>query len=193
MERSLFTRMRVNAWRTKLALVLVGLLMLSLCTACGAKGKNQDPTKITGEIFDAGNVSAMAPKGWKAFPVSDVFDAYEGDNNPNSIYLCKGAKNEFDLFSKPLVTITYYGPDTIYYSAKSLFEDAKDIEGFTLGDYDWTGYEYASFEDAKTIMVETVKDDITITACFLTKTGNQTLSLEDPDIQAILANIKVTE
>ena len=84
--------MRVNVWRTKLALVLVGLLMLSLCTACGAKGKNQDPTKITGEVFDAGNVSAMAPKGWKAFPVSDVFDAYEGDNNPNSILPLQGCQ-----------------------------------------------------------------------------------------------------
>ena len=185
--------MKANAWRTRLALVLAGLLLLSLCTACGGKDKEQDPAKITGEVFDAGNVRAMAPKGWKAFPVSDAFDEYEGDNNPNSIYLCKGAKSEFDIFTNPLVTITYYGPDTTYFSAKSLFDDAEDIAGFTLGDYDWTGYTYTALGDAKTVMLETTKGDISITAYFLTETDGEKLSVEDADIQAILASIQVAE
>ena len=69
-------------------LLILALAMLLALTACGG-GTPEDPSEVKGETFDAGNISALAPKGWKAFPVSDLFDEYEGDNNPNSMQICK--------------------------------------------------------------------------------------------------------
>lgn len=122
----------------KCFLLILALAMLLALTACG--GTPEDPSEVKGETFDAGNISALAPKGWKAFPVSDLFDEYEGDNNPNSMQICKDADDEWDLLSKPYIMITYYDPETSFLSAKDWYDDAEDIESFTLGNYTWEGY-----------------------------------------------------
>ena len=109
-------------------LLILALAMLLALTACGG-GTPEDPSEVKGETFDAGNISALAPKGWKAFPVSDLFDEYEGDNNPNSMQICKDADDEWDLLSKPYIMITYYDPETSFLSAKDWYDDA---EGYRI-------------------------------------------------------------
>ena len=43
---------------------------------------------VPGEIFDAGNVQALVPEGWKAFPQKDVFSDEEDATDPDVICIC---------------------------------------------------------------------------------------------------------
>ena len=94
------------------------LLTLCLCTAvlagCGGKSGdkgtpsgNEGGTTVAGETYDAGNVQVLVPKGWMAIPQVDVFAEEEGATDPDVISVCKDAKSDFDLLSKPFVRIDY--------------------------------------------------------------------------------------
>mgnify|MGYP001054167195 FL=1 len=173
-------------------LLILALAMLLALTACGG-GSPENPSEVKGETFDAGNISALAPKGWKAFPVSDLFDEYEGDNNPNSMQICKDGDDEWDLLSKPYVMITYYGPEASFYSSKDWYDNVEDIESFTLGNYTWEGYTCTSLDYPYTIL-ETIDGDIAIQVDILEKSSDKLeIALEDVDVQAIIASITVTE
>jgi len=67
-----------------LVFMLVIVMSLTLFVGCGGdnSGDNNDGT-IKGEIYDAGNVSAFVPEGWKAFPVMDVFAEEEDATDPD--------------------------------------------------------------------------------------------------------------
>lgn len=183
--------MRKQPIQKKILLLLLAFAMTLTLAACG--GTPDDPSKVKGETFDAGNVSALTPKGWKAFPVSDFFDEYEGDNDPNAMQICKDADSEWDLFSKPYIQINYYGPETSFYSSKDLYDDVEDIESFTLGNYTWNGYNCTSLDYPYTIL-ETTDGDISIQVNILKKSsGNLEIALEDAEVQAIISSITVTE
>lgn len=174
-----------------ISLLLAALMLLSLC-ACG-KEETTEPDEVTGEVYDAGCVSALAPEGWKAFPVPDLFDNYEGDNDPTAMQIGKGAKEGWDLFSVPYVQINYYGPDVSYAEPmRDYYDETEDIEPMTLGNYTWTGFNVIS-EDAPLSILWTedgdVRMQITVSLC----TGKNAVTLADPEVQAIIASITVTE
>ena len=64
-------------------LMLALMICLTFLAGCGSKEPaatdSQDTnaqaaqTEISGDVFDAGEVSALVPAGWKAFAVPDVF------------------------------------------------------------------------------------------------------------------------
>ena len=107
--------------------------------------------------------------------------------------ICKDADDEWDLLSKPYIMITYYDPETSFLSAKDWYDDAEDIESFTLGNYTWEGYTCTSLDYPYTIL-ETIDGDIAIQVDILEKSSDKLeIALEDVDVQAIIASITVTE
>ena len=91
-------------------LFAVVLLIAALLAGCsgGKTPAPATPDEVKGETFDAGQVSALVPEGWKAFPSPDLFDEYDGDNDPTALSIYKGAQNDFDQLTKPGITITTY-------------------------------------------------------------------------------------
>ena len=94
-----------------LALLLAAAMCAAALTGCGGGDKPKETEKpdtkipeVPGEVFDAGNVQALVPEGWKAFPQKDII-ADNGTMDPDVISICKGAETELDLMSKPFVRI----------------------------------------------------------------------------------------
>ena len=120
--------------KAKAILVLMLALSLVFCVAaCGEGSEGGDASGVNGEVYDAGNISALVPDGWLAIPATDLFDEYDGDYNPNALQICKGADDELDMFTNPYVRIDYYADASSFYSAKDWYDDVVDIEPFTLG------------------------------------------------------------
>lgn len=178
-----------------LCIVLAMLMLLSLA-ACG-KDKPKDngdggKQEVKGEIFDAGNVQALAPKGWKAFPANDVFAEDENATDPDVITICKGAKSSFDMLTNPLVRIDYYGPDTELWGGleglKEWYTDVKDLESFQCGKYTWEGFTTTDYGLMAILVAVDGETEIQVSVYLETDGGK--ISLEDEDVQAILASIQ---
>ena len=126
-----------------------------------------DPADITGETFGDGNISALVPDGWMGFHGTDYFEEYEEGYDPNVIQIAKGAKSEWDLLSTPYVMISYFGPDNpMMEPMKELYEESADIEPVTIGDY---------------------------TQVMICLENGDKISLEDADVQAIIASINISK
>ena len=96
-----------------IAFMMAMVLCMSMLAACGGSEGEAADGEIKGDVFDAGNVSALVPKGWKAFPVTDAWAEEEGAMDPNQVSICKDGDSEWDLFSKPYISVIYYGADCL--------------------------------------------------------------------------------
>jgi len=193
--------------------VLVLLLAMMMCVAvfagCGGGDKapaetagspaasdseaNEGAADVSGEVFDAGNVSVVVPSGWKAFAVADVFAEEDDATDPNAIQIGKGAESEWDLFTKPYIQINYYGPETTMMEPdKEWYDGATDLEPIKAGDYTWKGFSGSSF-DMPIVMLWTSDGDHQFQASMWVEMENGKISVEDADVQAILASVKVSK
>ena len=190
--------------------------MLFTATACGGGGEavngttqpneqtqdttsspDADPTdpvgddtgEVTGEVVDTGEFSMLVPDGWKSFPVKDVFSD-DGAINPFTLKVFKGAETEWDMMSTPGVDVTYYDEDkTMMTPSSSIYDNPKDLDPFTTGDWTWEGFSAESFGRALTV-IWTEDGDHQFAVTLWTVTDNGTITLEDADVIAILASIQ---
>ncbi|MBQ3552592.1 MAG: hypothetical protein IJA35_05530 [Clostridia bacterium] len=179
------------------ALMLAMVMCFAIFAGCdpAEPGGNeiQNPEDITGEVYDAGNVSALVPDGWKAFPVMDVFSDEEGATDPDALQICKGAETEWDILIKPYVQINHYGPDTTNITpSKDWYDDAEDIDPITTGSYTWNGFTGTSL-DAPLAILWTEDGDHKYQITILLGTGDDAITLSDADVLAILASIDVAD
>lgn len=173
--------------------ILVAVLLTAILAGCSGGSSATDPADIRGETFDGGNVSALVPDGWMGFHGVDFLDEYEEGYDPNVIQIYKGAKSELDQFSTPYVMISYYGPDNpTFEPSKDFYEEGADLEPVTLGDYTWKGFTAKSLDTPIAILWtgEEGSDQIQVMICL--ENGDK-ISLEDADVQAILASINVSK
>jgi len=177
------------------------ILCLAMLTGCGPKDKPvSTPTStdtsngsaaptVAGELFDAGNVTALVPEGWMAFPESDLFSDDPDAVDPDVITICKDAESDFDLFSNPYVRIDYYGPDRdLWEPSKEWYDDAKDLDPTVIGPYTWNGFQGTSF-GTPTIILWTVDGENEYQISIICEASNGKISLEDADVQAIIASV----
>lgn len=178
--------------RTRTNYLFAAVLLIAALLAGCSGGKMPAPAtpgEVKGETYDAGQVSALVPEGWKAFPTTDVFDEYEGDYDPNAFSIYKGAQSEWDQLAKPGITITRMDTAS-FVSAKDWYDDVKDIEVAPIGSYTCTGYTGTSLVDYPYTVIEMVDGDTTVQVAILTESNGEKIALEDADVQAILASIK---
>lgn len=116
----------IKNWKKLVAV----LLCVALLAGCGSEGKKntipqstphkqteqsqqeeQTAPQVPGEIYDAGEVQALVPEGWTAFPIKDAFSD-QNEMEKDAFNICKGGVTELDLYSKPYVRLDYFGPDT---------------------------------------------------------------------------------
>ena len=194
----------------KLTAILLALTLLLALAACGGdkptepaaqpttqntqnepSAANEEPSatgEIKGELYDAGNVTVFVPEGWKAFPQADVFSDEEGAVNPDVLRVCKGGETDWDLFSKPNIQINYWGPSvTGMLTDKDWYDNAEDIDPITTGEHNWIGYKGESLGSKLIILFEDL-GNIQYQATLWYETDGGSISLEDPDVLAILAS-----
>ena len=167
--------------------------MVFALSACGGGGGDITPAKpedVKGETLADGNISALVPEGWMGMYGPDVFHDYEEGYDPNVIQLVKDAKSEMDYFSNNYVQIAYYEDGT--YILGGADGNTTDIEPFTAGGREWVGYIYEG-SGFKTANLVAEDGDAQFSAVILLEKDNKQISLEDADVQAILASVQVNK
>lgn len=145
---------------------------------------------VGGELYDAGNVTVLVPEGWKAFPDVDVFAEEEGALNPDVLNVSKGGETEFDLFSKPYVRITYFGPSvTMMKPDKEWYDNPEDVAPFTTGDHAWYGFTCESL-GVPLAVLWCEEGNHQYQATLTLGSGSDTISHENTDVRAILASVR---
>ena len=177
--------------------ILVAVLLTAILAGCSGGSSATDPADIRGETFDGGNVSALVPDGWMGFHGVDFLDEYEEGYDPNVIQIYKGAKSELDQFSTPYVMISYYGPDNpMFEPSKDFYEEGADLgadlEPFTTGSYTWKGFTAKSLDTPIAMLWtgEYGEGQIQLMICL---ENGEKISLDDVDVQAILASINISK
>jgi len=188
-----------------LALITVALLCATMLCGCSEKksndnAKTDDATDATTQkveqtaeptTFDAGDVSVDVPSGWKAFAVPEVF-AEDGSMDPTSVRVCKGGKTDVDIFTHPYIQINYYGAETeMMTPMKEFYDDTADIEPIVAGAMTWNGFTGDSLGYKIAILWAEDGDDQYQATMYL-ETDNGTITLDDADVQAILASVKAS-
>lgn len=170
------------------------LMCVGILAGCGSD--NGSPEKVKGEMYDAGEVSALVPEGWLGCGVEDTLTAVPEGEDPvmltDRIKIIKGGEDPSDIFTKPSVDIDYFGPDTEMLnldSWKDMYDDVSDIEPFTAGNYTWTGFTGSALDEPLAILWAEDGDDQYQVVIWLEKEGTS-ISIDDADVRAILASVK---
>ena len=177
-------------------IALFMLLPLMLClAACGGEEPAKEPaddtpTQIVGETYDAGNVSAFIPTGWKAFPVSDIWSEDANAMDPDQMNIVKGGETDFDILSKPYIQIIHYEPESMLTPTKEIYENVVDLEPVVSGALTWEGFSCDDFlGNPLTILWTTNADGHQFQLNVFCKTAEGEFSLTDADVLSILSSI----
>ena len=157
------------------------------------KEETEEEANIDGDLYDAGHVMVLVPEGWKAFPETDVFAEEDGAMNPDVLNVSKGGQSDMDLFTKPYVRINYFGPSIqMGKPDASWYEDVKEVEPFTAGEHEWFGFTCDSLgTDLAILWCE--EGNIQYQASIFLGSGDDTISHEDADVQAIWASVRPSD
>lgn len=104
------------------------------------------------------------------------------------INICKGGQSEDDLLSKPFVRIDYYGPgEEMSGGLKDWYSQTEDLAPLQCGPYTWEGFTTTDYDLMAVLCAEDGEHQYQ--ASIYLEVDGQSISLEDEDVQAILASV----
>lgn len=179
-----------NFMKKLTAIFMTMLMTMTLLAGCGGGGGGDTASKevtVKGTVFDAGNVKALVPEGWKAFEVPDAF----GDGmDPDIMHIIKGGSKDTDMLTNAYIRLVYYGPDQWMMTPdKDWYEDCVDLQPFEAGGYTWNGFSGKSMDVPLTVLW-TEEGNIGYQLNLLTDADKSSFKLEDADVQAILMTLR---
>ncbi len=137
-----------------------------------------DYSSVSGDTYDVGNFTVLVPDGWAAF--------YENDN----VRIIKDGSTIDDTWSNNSVLIEWH-PNAVGSISADNYSDITEISNLTLGEYTYNGVTGTIPGDWGAGMLKADYKDGYILASVYLKVGDKVISLDDPDVQAILASVKI--
>ncbi len=146
------------------------------------------------KIYDTGRFSALIPAGWTAFPVEDVFSDTPGAVKTNRFHIIRGGTKPSDVKTNIYIILEYYGPgEPMEEPDPSGLQDIWQITPFQTGEHLWYGFAGTDMQGRARLGTSAVlwtrEGESRYIVAFPLEFGNQTLSLEDPELLAILASL----
>lgn len=179
-----------NKLKRILSVLMVVAVAVGL-SACG--GETSDPSKVKGETHDTGKFSVLVPDGWMVNEVS-----FGGEVDEYSVQIFKGAKDEMDMFSTPYMYIRSgmtkdtTGPAIDIAEAYSS-DTAEQLNALTTGEYTWDAAKADTGSSSYGEMfIVTADEPYKFQVDIASEKDGKKISLEDADVQAILASLKET-
>ena len=172
------------------ALAVVMTLGLTACGAGGGKAPVVEFDPVAGETINAGNVSATCPEGWYNMPVRDYFSDVEDALDPGSLKFQKDTDDEWSY--GPAIIVSFFGTDhemMSYDTLKGFYDEAVDVEAFTVGDDVWHGIQYNIGDDILEATIS-VKGNGAVEVLLVLEGEGRSISLTDPDVLTVLSSIK---
>ena len=195
------------------------LLSIALLTGCGSAAAESKPTidknlipqastektekpseqtaaeapQVPGEIYDAGEVQALVPNGWKVIPIVDVFSE-SNELEKDAFNICKGGESDMDLFTKPYIRFDYFGPDTeMMKPTKDWYSNTEDVEEFQAGTHKWSGFTAEEYGGKLAILWAEEEGGHQYQANVWLEVEGNKISLDDEDVLAILASVQPSD
>jgi len=165
------------------------VLMLGILTGCGPKSIEE----VEGKEYECKQFSALCPEGWSNYPVKDLNDENAISNNHLRFY--KGETEDGTepaagaIYSNAYIDIGHYQINAkLYDESMGMYSDVQEVELDVQGTK-WKGHSgmLAGYNDANIWKDGSTEWQVTIR---LTDEDGD-LELDDMDIQAILASIKL--
>lgn len=198
----------IKNWKKLVAV----LLCVALLAGCGSEGKKntipqstphkqteqsqqeeQTAPQVPGEIYDAGEVQALVPEGWTAFPIKDAFSD-QNEMEKDAFNICKGGVTELDLYSKPYVRLDYFGPDTeMMKPSKEWYSDVENVEEFQAGSHRWSGFTAVEYGGKLAVLWAEEEGGHEYQANIWLEVEGNKISLEDEELLAILASVQPSD
>ena len=179
------------------AALLAAVIACPLLVSCGSSSSDgtassSDVSSSTAELkttkYDTTVFSVSVPEEWCAADVSDVLKKFDGKTNPEQLYIIKGGQTADDIMKFPYIWVNYYKDASRYASARSMYEKTEDIT-VEIGGEKWEGYTYTSSGYPGCCL--TYKQGESLWAClFVLKNGDNSISVDDRDVQSILSSLK---
>ena len=195
--------------KKSLVLLLAFCLLLGLAACGGTSGGSPDGTKTTEaettaaaapQLYDVGEFTVEVPSNYFICEQTDPFGEQDEDGNypvrTDMIALVKDGEDAWDVFSKPTIYISKYDKASANADfTKDFYDDVKDIECSINGIEctAFTGNSTGSDESVYSyaIIFYPISDDYTMQITIPLKIGNDGVSVDDPDAQAIMSSIKL--
>ena len=178
--------------RRVFAIALCVLMVFSLTACRDEESPKSKKDKIRGEYFDAGNVKAFVPEGWKAFPVMDAFADEEVD--PDALLIIKGGETDLDIFTKPYLRIDFYGENNqMMGGLEDFYDETQPVEPMALGTHLWQGFTTTDYDGVMAILwseEDPLQFQVSIQ---LELEDGQKISLQDKEVQKILESIAASD
>ena len=193
-----------KALRTIIAAAVIGAMALALA-GCGGSGSGDSgsasgKSASAGETIDNGVFSAVCPDGYRNITQTDVFGEKDADGNyPVSqelIVFSYGAESDYDVFSKPSVSIFLLSSSMTAESSMSSFDifyDSYEETTFNVNGEDIPGAKVVN--DDYTYDIGYVEKDgrvFQITVVTSNEDGDSGINMESPDVQAVCDSITIT-
>ena len=169
----------------------------------GMQDLSQEPEAAESMFYDTGKLRALVPEGWAAFPVPDVFADEPGKMKTSCFYIIKGGTSDSDVHSKPYVMLEYYGSDIpVTEPDEVLFANVEEVSSMQIGERIWNGYVgedlsggYGNAVIGRMASLWTVENGVYLTATIRLEFDGQKdkISLEDKELQAILASVELSD
>ena len=193
-----------KALRTIIAAAVIGAMALALA-GCGGSGSGDSgsasgKSASAGETIDNGVFSAVCPDGYRNITQTDVFGEKDADGNfPVSqelMVFSYGAESDYDIFSKPSVSIFLLSSSMTAESSMSSFDifyDSYEETTFNVNGEDIPGAKVVN--DDYTYDIGYVEKDgrvFQITVVTSNEDGDSGINMESPDVQAVCDGITIT-
>ena len=149
---------------------------------------------IAPTLFSTEEFSVEVPAGWKAFGVEDVFADIPGTYKTDRVNIIRGGTQASDVHSKIYIMVDCYGPDkTMVEPDPTLLQDASRIEPFQTGEHLWNGFTGTDMQGRVRLGTSAVLwsqgEKMQYIVSFPLEFNNQTFSLDDPALLAILESL----
>lgn len=174
---------------------LFSVILLCSLLLTGCHEENQEP--VTGEIYDTGQFQVLVPETWRVLPITDPFQ----EGRPvmtDCVFLRKGGESDWKVTEKPYIRIECYSEEREQRQIPQeyLQHNAREVVPMELGRLTWQGYtadDYQGRVNLGRFAVLWAEDEQYIYQVYIWfESGGEKISLEDRDLQAILASVTCT-
>lgn len=183
----------------KFAAVSLILAMAFVINGCGENEQEEissvQETEVTGEMIDAGQITALCPDGWSSIGYPDLEAADPEAVLTSGLRFVKGGSSQKDILENPYIDIRYYRSkdDVPDIDENEWYSDVAPIEDIELGENTWQGYTAVSMGKSF-IYLETKDDDRKFTVYLYTQDGTENAeSFNSSAVQAILRSVSLSE
>ncbi len=130
--------------------------------------------------YSDGVLRLQVPERWQAV----------AGTSPGKVHVYKDLEAPEQVFSRAGITVCVHPNKNWYHSSRGFYDNVVDIAPLEIGTRNWQGYNCTSLGYPYT-MLETEDGAAMLQVMVLLRNGEYAISMEDPDVLAVIANLEI--